>query len=130
MTQRCREIRVPILNDEYAVIVCIGDAAYLRRRLMRWGHEPGDNLAIPCRGRCYNTFGSHPVIVLRTEPRSPTEVGTLAHEAVHAIFGIMRHIEQHTDWQDEVIPLSVGAIVRRVLATQKTPLELIVESTS
>lgn len=66
-------------------------------------------------GFCFYSEGAKPVIWLPRFPKTPEEIATLAHEAVHAVSFFM-------DWRgfkwspgDEVSAHSVDYIVRRVL---------------
>jgi len=112
-----KEIIIPILNDEYKVIVCFGNQKYIKKILKAWGHDLQstgvDLLNDNRRGTTFNTNGCHPVIALPTEPKTASEIATLAHEAVHAIGYIFGMIEQNA--AEEVYAHSVGAIVRIVL---------------
>ena len=113
-----KRIIVPILNDEYKVIVCFGDEKAVKKVLKEWGHKPADILLDMNnrRGICYHSQGCHPVIALPRQPKTPTEIGTLTHEAIHAVGYIFKMIEQ--DAAEEVYAHSVGAIVRKVLSNK------------
>lgn len=110
-----REIVIPILNDEYKVIVCFGSPKIIKKILHSWGHKPADRLldSSDRRGVCFYTKDCHPVIALPRFPKTAAEIGTLSHEAVHAVFNIFEMIEG--DLAEEVFAHSVGAIVRTVL---------------
>lgn len=113
-----KEIVIPILNDEYKVIVCFGEPKYIDKVLKQWGHKVA-NIYLDCenrRGICFWTKGCHPVIAMRNFPKTPEEIGTLAHEAIHSIGHIFSMIEQ--EFAEEVFAHSVGAIVRTVLSTK------------
>lgn len=109
------EIVIPILNDEYKVIVCFGNPARVEKVLKSYGHRSEDTKStmIGNRGTCFCTAGCHPVIALPNKPKSATEIGTLAHEATHAIENIFNMIEQPLG--GELFAHSVGAVVRGVL---------------
>jgi len=111
-----KQIIVPILNDEYKVIVCFGTPEKIKKVLHQWGHKPADVVLDNenRRGICYHTFGCHPIIAMPRFPKTPQEIGTLTHESVHAVADIMRMIEQ--DGAEEVYAHSVSAIVRKVLS--------------
>lgn len=114
--KKIKEIIIPILNDEYKVVVCFGKPKEIKKVLYSWGHKPADIVfdAENRRGICYYTRGCHPVIALPRTPKTSTEIGSLTHEAVHAVSDIFRKIEQ--DSAEEVFAHSVGAIVRTVLS--------------
>lgn len=110
-----KEIEIPILNDEYKVIVCFGSPKKVEKVLKSWGHKPEDTKSslLGNRGVCFYSEGKHPVIALPHKPETATEIGTLAHEAVHAIEDIFTKINQPLN--GEVFAHSVGAVVRGVL---------------
>lgn len=109
------EIVIPILNDEYKVIVCFGDPRSIEKVLKVYHHNPAHTMLDDHndRGRCFYTKGCYPVIAMPSFPETPEQIGTLAHEAVHAITYMFEGIgEGHTD---EILAHSVGAVVRNVL---------------
>jgi hypothetical protein len=114
-----KEIIVPILNDEYKVIVCFGDKKYIKKILKDWHFEkefPDWNFIgekLDKRGLCFYEKGCHPVIYMPKFPKTPEEIGTLAHEAFHAINDIFDKLEETV--HDEVFAGSIGAVVRKVL---------------
>lgn len=107
-----RELIIPILNDEYKVIVCFGTPEKVSKVLKAWGHDEHATIGHldDRRGVCFYTKGSHPVIALPQKPKTPTEIGTLAHESVHAIEYIFNAISQPIE--GELFAHSVGAVVR------------------
>jgi hypothetical protein len=111
-------LRVPVLNTEYAVVVCWGTPKEITRVLHRCHYPKNERLdsdAFNVRGMCFYHRGCHPVIALPDIPVAPVEIGTLAHEAVHAVSSIMETIGADS-WNDEVVAHSVGAVVRSVLS--------------
>jgi hypothetical protein len=114
--KKAREIVVPILNDEYKVVVCFGSPKQIEKVLHRWHHNPKDVASDMENGYgfCYCAEGCHPVIAMPEFPHTSEQIGTLAHEAVHAVTNIFDMVEE--DGGREVFALSVGAIVREVLA--------------
>lgn len=111
-----RSIAIPILNDEYKVIVCWGDFAVVRRTMNAWGFpvplvESKDIEWM--RGVTFYSSDCHPLIALPRYPKTATEIGTLAHEATHAIINIFDKISERSF--DEAFAHSVGAVVRGVL---------------
>jgi hypothetical protein len=110
-----KEIIIPILNDEYKVIVCFGNPDRISKVLKSWGHQEHATIGgvEDRRGACFYTKGCHPVIALPRKPKTPTEIGTLAHEATHAIEYIFDAIQQ--EFRGELVAHSVGAVVRGCL---------------
>ncbi len=118
-TKTNKEIRIPILNDEYSVIVCWGDIKYIEGVLKAWGHGLDgmkSKTFIHSRGATFYYENCHPIIVLIRKPKTPEEIGTLAHEACHAVVNIFNKISELE--YDEVFAHSVGAVVRKVLSTK------------
>lgn len=112
-------LRVPILNDEYAVIVCWGTSSEVGKALRRWHypkeeHEAAVNwLGDTMRGLCFYRSDCHPVVALPAVPKTAAEIGTLAHEATHAVCHLMEKMGAD---DDELRAHSVGAVVRHTLA--------------
>ena len=113
-------IEIPILNDEYKVIVCWGDRKFINRVGKNYFYEDTEIcLRDKDRGTCWTNPLNHPIIVLPKSPKTPIEIGTLAHEALHAVWNIFNKINNPNDkLNDEVLGHSVGAIVRGVLKTK------------
>lgn len=65
------------------------------------------------RGVCFYEKDCHPLIALPAYPKTAQEIGTLAHEAVHAIEDIFVKVQENP--QGEIFAHSVGAVVRRVM---------------
>jgi hypothetical protein len=110
-----KEIIIPIFNNEYKVIVCWGDVKYIGKILKSWHHDNDSVLRdmTDRRGVCFYAKDCHPVIALSRKPQTPEEIGTLAHEAVHAIRNIFEKIQEESS--DEVYAHCVGAVVRETL---------------
>lgn len=110
-----KKIIIPILNNEYPVIVCWGDTKFIKQVLKKYGHKYDDEDFNWDKygGRFFGLEGKDGVIVLPKKPKTPEEVGDLAHEAVHAVKYIFDHVEEKSI--DEVFAHSVGAIVREAL---------------
>lgn len=110
------EIVIPILNDEYKVIVCWGTPKIIAKVLKSW-HYPKEDVTsslMDMRGVCYYNPQCHPVIALPDKPKTAQQIGTLAHEAVHAIENIYQKISEVPS--GELFAHSVGAVVRKVLS--------------
>lgn len=108
---------IPIFNNEYKVVVCWGNAKFITSVLKEWHHthdmETVKSKCLTTRGVCYYGERVHPVIALPKRPVTPEEIGTLAHEATHAISDIFDKLSE--DYKDECYAISVGAVVRETL---------------
>lgn len=111
-----KSIVVPILNNEYKVIVCWGTLAYTRQLMRDWGYEElaEQKHLDSTRGVCFHSKECHPFIVLPHFPKTAEEIGTLAHEAFHAVDDILEKIGRV--YNDEIFAHSIGAVVRSVLS--------------
>jgi hypothetical protein len=107
-------VRVPILNDEYWVIVCWGEPSEINKVLKDY-HYPGDVRMVEwrVRGACFSREACHPVVALPAPPRTTTEIATLCHEAIHAACHVLDTVDAKID--GEILAHSVGAIVRKTL---------------
>lgn len=112
--KQVNEIIVPILNNEYKVIVCWGKEKEVNKVARGWGHKKAAIDLTNFRGQTYYTKDCHPVIALPKFPKTPEQIGTLAHEAVHAVNNIFDKVGESKT--DEIFAHSVGAIVREVLS--------------
>lgn len=108
------EIKIPILNNEYKVIVVFGDNKVVSKCLKR--HKFKDTDFEYGTDRAVTVFEeeTHPVIALPRKPKTPEEIGNLSHEAVHAVKYLFDFIGEKSI--DEVFAHSVGAIVREALS--------------
>ena len=116
-----KEIVIPILNNQYKVVVCWGDSEYILKVLHAYYYDDADLKLVKeaLENRLGVTFkrGKHyPIIGLPKAPETPQEIGTLAHEACHAVKEIFDAIEETSI--DEVFACSVEAIVREVLTNE------------
>ena len=113
-----KTVVIPILNDEYKVVVCWGNEEYIHKVLKEYHYtefEPVD--FANCRGKTYCHTRCFPVIALREEPNGEEMIGTLAHEAFHAMDYIFHSIGENS--LDEAFAHSIGAIVRITLKSFK-----------
>lgn len=108
-----QSITIPILNNEYKVIVCWGDEKFVKKVGKDWGYPEGVNLLKEVRGNTCTRKECNPIIILPRCPRTDTEIGTLAHEAVHAMCNIWDVITEENI--GEIFAHSIGAIVRQTL---------------
>src|SRR3990167_2570268 len=108
-----KEIIIPILNNEYKVIVCCGNEEFIKKVGESWNYPGGVEMLEKVRGNTCTRKGCNPIIILHRYPKRADEIGTLAHEAIHAICNIWDMIgEENTS---EVFAHSIGAIVRNTL---------------
>lgn len=110
-----KKIIIPILNNEYPVIVCWGDTKFIKQVLKKYGHKYDDEDFNWDKygGRFFGSEGKDGVVVLPKKPKTPEDIGNLAHEATHAVVDIFEFIGEEK--YDEVFAHSVGAIVREAL---------------
>lgn len=110
-------IEIPILNNEYKVIVCFGDEVLVCKVLARWHHNLKDveEKLLGNRGICLLNPECHPVIALPSIPKTAEQIGTLAHEACHAVEHIFTYLGQPLN--GELFAHSVGAVVRESLSS-------------
>lgn len=114
-----RELKIPILNNEYSVIVCWGSVQAIKKIVRAWHKGNADMVGglENNRGMCYYKYGYHPIIALPCFPKTAEQIGTLAHEAVHAVNHIFEAIQENS--RDEAFAHSVGAVVRLTLKNSK-----------
>ena len=114
-----KSLVIPILNNEYKVIVSWGDLKYTKNLMRIWGYkDPAEQKDLDNRrGVCFYNKECVPVIVLPRFPKTAEEIGTLAHEAFHAINNIFEKLDEPI--HDEVFAHSIGAVVRQVLSVKK-----------
>jgi hypothetical protein len=111
---RKNEVVIPILNDEYSVVVCWGTFDERVKALIRWGYATNDkDLIRHTKGQAFFNSKCFPLILLPHKPVSGDDAATLAHEAVHAVTDIFNFIDQSLD--GEVFAHSVAAVVRMTL---------------
>ena len=107
-------IEIPILNDEQTIVVCWGSRVFLDKIASEYGYEKRDiRLIKGSDGTTIDSPENYPIILLSREPKTAEDVGTLAHEAIHAMDFIFENIGESK--KNEVFAYSVGAIVRKVL---------------
>jgi hypothetical protein len=111
-----KTLRIELPPFEYAIIVVVGDFTSCHRFICkRLGHDFPPYP--PSMGRCYHTDGWLPHIWLPHKPRTPREIGTLAHEAAHASLWLMDWSHSSaTAGDDEFFGHTIGYIVSQVLA--------------
>jgi Xaa-Pro aminopeptidase len=108
-------IRIELPPFDYRIIVIIGkhsDALHYMRRLTGGTFDFLEDAL----GQCVYIKGWCPFIWLPRKPKTPKEISTAAHEAVHAALWLM-------DWakvgasagEDEFFGHTVGYIVKRIL---------------
>lgn len=116
-----KSVTVPILNHEYKVVVCWGDLKHLRKTLIDHYYEP-DNVTKTMleketekrRGVTFREHRCYPTIWLNADMGATESIGTLAHEAVHAVDFIFEALDENM-YHSEIFAHSVGAIVRETV---------------
>lgn len=109
-----KAVVIPILNDEYKVVVCWGSEKYVEKILKEYHYPEYEPIDFANnRGKTYAHIHCFPVIALREEPKKGEMIGTLAHEAFHAMDYIFHSIGENS--LDEAFGHSIGAIVRITL---------------
>lgn len=114
-----QHIEIPLFNTEYKVIVAYGTPEHLNKLLKAYDY-PKENIKKIFKknfATCIHEDGKDPIIIFPSKPKTPYEIGLIAHEAVHAIDFIYEDIEQ--GGVDELFAHSVGAIVRETLLKLK-----------
>ena len=109
-----KSIVIPILNNEYKVIVVWGTEKFLKKVAKDWNY--GDLIVDKddTRGKTYYKSDCQPIIYLPRRPKTATELGTLAHEAAHAVSNIYKYIKEY-ETDTEIFAHSIGAVVRETL---------------
>jgi len=120
-----KSIIVPIFNHEYKVVVCWGDLKHLRKTLLDHHYSPDHvtesyikEQSAERRGITFREHRCYSVIWIDADVSFAEIMGTLAHEAVHAVdftFEAIGEDIQHS----EVFAHSVGAIVRETIKAMK-----------
>lgn len=113
-----RKITVPILTEEYKVVVLLGEKKDLIKPIARYGgltEEQAKEDFIGC-GICFNFFSKncHPLIAVDTSLKVEIGLATLAHEASHA----MNYIEDYLNLRDsggEFHAHGIASVVRHCL---------------
>lgn len=112
-------VRIPVINDQWAVVFCWGDTDDVADALFAWGYPTPERVAAKCfdghLGVTFHTEGCPPVIAMPCRPRSPQHIGVLAHEAVHAVEDVFAAIGEERGRDSEIFAHSVGAVVRGAL---------------
>lgn len=114
-----KEIIIPILNDEYKTVFTYGTPEEIKKVLKKY-YYPMDQVHeehFEGRGVCFYHPGCYPIMAMPGFPKTAEEMGTLAHEAVHAVNDIFGKIGE--DGCGEVFAHSVSAIVEKVLTEGK-----------
>lgn len=110
-----KTLRIELPPFEFDVLVVLGERDACHRHICRrMGVDFPD---IPAtRGRCYHADGWLPHIWLPRKPRTPREIGTLAHEAAHAAMCLMHWTGATASAaNDEFFGHTIGYIVSQVM---------------
>lgn len=120
-----KSITVPILNHEYKVVVCWGDLKHLRKTLLDHHYNPDhvtktflDEQTENRRGVTFSEHRCYPTIWIDADLPASDAIGTLAHEAVHAVDFIFEALDENM-YHSEIFAHSVGAIVRKTMKVLK-----------
>lgn len=115
--KKLKTIDVPILNDTYKVYVFIGDRELANKKICEYFGEKKEFINLDNRGKSVHRWGLHPCIWIDGDLNYKDGIGTLSHEAIHAVSAIMEYLDM--DMRDlsgnEFLAHSVGAVVRTVL---------------
>jgi len=116
---------IPIFNHEYKVVVCWGTHKQLYNVLMEHHYHPDYHTLTHIqdetedrRGVTFKQSRCYPVVWIDATLAAHDAIGTLAHEAVHAVAFVFGDIDE-TLHHSEVYAHSVGAIVRESLSAMK-----------
>lgn len=116
-----KSVTVPIFNHEYKVVVCWGSATHLKKVLSEH-YYPKDALLdehrLNRRGVTFINHRCYPVIWIDANLAVSDALGTLAHEAVHAVESIFEAIEEDLR-HSEIFSHAVGAVVRETVKAMK-----------
>ena len=110
-------VLVPIFNNEYKIIVCWDSLLNARKLMKQYGYVDliTEQRMEGMRGLSFYGKDCYPFIMLPKFPRTAEEIGTLAHEATHAVDYIFDAINHKKNMADEIFGNAVGAVVRTVL---------------
>lgn len=116
---------MPILNNEYKVVICWGTKKELHKTLLAYHYEPDYHTMSTVedetenrRGVTFKQARCYAVIWIDASLPPEEAIGTLAHEATHAVDFTLNDIGE-TIHHSEVFAHSVGAIVRETLKAMK-----------
>jgi alkyl hydroperoxide reductase subunit AhpC len=120
-----RAITIPILNNEYKVVVCWGNKKHLREVMLDHHYDEDyhhksyiEDETTNRRGVTFKQARCYPVIWIDANLPAHDAIGTLSHEAVHAVAYIFNDIEEELH-HSEIYAHSVGAIVRETVRAMK-----------
>ncbi len=96
-----KSVIVPILNDEYSVVVVICDLKTLKKEMKSCNYPKeiitDEYIANAIDGRDGFTLDNprcHPIIWLKRKPKDADSISTLAHESTHAVNNIFKKLEE------------------------------------
>lgn len=120
-----KSVIVPIFNHEYKVVVCWGDLKHLHKTLIDHHYNP-DHVTKTFlkeqteerRGVTFREHRCYPTIWINSDLPATDALGTLAHEAVHAVDFTFQAIDEDLI-HSEIFAHSVGAIVRETTKAMK-----------
>lgn len=117
-----KKFRIPVDFLETEIGVIISDdwdkvSQHVRRVYENENYPVGDNQAY---GKCFRALGYIPIIWMPSIPKTPHQIGTLAHEVFHAVEDIAKH---YSIWlsaeSEEFYGKLIGYLVKTILAKTK-----------
>jgi hypothetical protein len=114
---RFKHFIVPILNDEYKVLVYIGDKEKTTKAICKYLEDDSFTFETTARGKTFWKRGFHPCIWVDGTKDFKSATATLAHEAIHAVTYIMDYLgmDSMDKTGDELLAHSVAAVMRKCL---------------
>ena len=110
-------IKIDFSPFEYGVTVCIGDYKEFSKYIKRKTGKTTDSGPYGSLGQCAHVKDWCPFIWIPRKPKTAREVGTLAHEAVHAGLWLLDWVGANAEvGNDEFFGHIVGYIVTQVLS--------------
>lgn len=113
-----KEIIIHMGTFDFTVICIVGSDHKKVIKYLRWKLQDDsimDDLS-EARGRCYHKKGWVPVIWIPSKPKTPREYSTIAHEALHATFHMMRWAQIGINEEtEEVVTHAQAFIITSIL---------------
>ena len=112
--------KVPVVNAEYFVFVCIDTREGGLRRVKKYFKDTGEVWTpdiFEVRGKTFRNSAYNPLIWIDVNGKD--FLSTVAHEACHAMIEIFNYIDQDITKAEEVFALNVGFIVKAVIHETK-----------
>lgn len=120
-----KRIKVPILTEEYKIVVFIGDKKELYKQASKYlgnTEQEVEEFLNDNRGCAINTFGmsikKHPLILINGDFPWDMSLATLAHEASHAMDYIQSSLGIN-DMSGEIHGHGIASVMRHCLKFMK-----------